>query len=388
METIKRYSLQELTDKLEGLCFEDLANSTVRWENGTQADSGRSFLRMDLEEGLTNCVIYRDRIEAFIEKSVDKSLNKEQRTIYAKAVELLYKLSDDEELTTIPYSKALYEREKNIYNSRFYQEFPLDKKINSLYDDFSVFTLRYCNISAIWNNKQALIKSYKGDRRALERFAGHAWPEDKEKQKRFLSLSTDEDRCALLEKEYGKDHCDILDSLEGQAKVDFVKQNVEFTHLCLGPTESSAWAILLRGEIDGKHKHGDPSINILPKEYADCAALKLSDTMKIQNNDLQQFMQTKIDIDKENLDVVDERNIRGDIYKILKAPSGFDRRSAYIIRYVCPSTGRVYFNSIDTNMISMSSYFKRDDVSTYSYAWWQVNNAGEDPMDEEDVIRC
>ena len=119
METIKRYSLQELTDKLEELCFEDLANSTVRWENGTQADSGRSFLRMDLEEGLTNCVIYRDRIEAFIEKSVDKSLNKEQRTIYAKAVELLYKLSDDEELTTYEIMIMLYCRATELMSYKY-----------------------------------------------------------------------------------------------------------------------------------------------------------------------------------------------------------------------------------------------------------------------------
>ena len=146
MTTIKRYPVDELTKIVNELAFEELATSTIRWENNQQAETGKTLFRMDLEEGLTNCAIYRDRIDNFLEKSTDSSLTKDQKTIYLRAVDLLYKLSDDEELTTIAYSKDLYKKEKNIYNSRFYLEFPLDKKINALYDDLTVFFLRYCDI--------------------------------------------------------------------------------------------------------------------------------------------------------------------------------------------------------------------------------------------------
>ena len=144
MTTIKRYHVDELIEICNELAYKELAWSTTRWENNQKAEEGMTLFRMDLNEGLTNCAIYRDRIEHFLDKSEDKALTKDQKSIYLRAVDLLYKLSDDEELTTIDYSKKLYEKEKNVYNSRFYLEFPLDKKINALYDDLTFFCLRYC----------------------------------------------------------------------------------------------------------------------------------------------------------------------------------------------------------------------------------------------------
>ena len=128
MTTIKRYSVDELTNLCNELAFQELATSTTRWENNQRAEEGKTLFRMDLEEGLTNGSSYRDRMDNFLEKSEDSSLTKDQKTIYLRAVDLLYKLSDDEELTTIEYSRKLHEKEKNIYNSRFYIELPLDKK--------------------------------------------------------------------------------------------------------------------------------------------------------------------------------------------------------------------------------------------------------------------
>ena len=392
MTTIKRYNVDELTNLCNELAYKELATSTTRWENNQRAEEGKTLFRMDLEEGLTNCSIYRDRIDNFLEKSEDSSLTKDQKTIYLRAVDLLYKLSDDEELTTIEYSKKLYEKEKNIYNSRFYLEFPLDKKLNALYDDLTFFCLRYCDISAIWNNKQTLIKSYKGDKRALEHFAELCWgKKDSADKKAFLACKNDKERCDFLQDKFGTDYIDQFEAMSDEDKLKFTKEHVEFTHAALGPVESSSWGIVLYGAVDPKFQSGSSSDQMaLPKEFADFENLTLAKTMEIRNNDLQQRLQTKIDIDKENLKVLDERVVRGDLYKILEAPKSFGNgQFRYIIRYVCPSTGRVYFNALNERSLSESKFYNKNDViNSLIYAWWHVNNCGENPMDEEAVIRC
>ncbi len=390
MTTIKRYPVDELTKIVNELAIEELATSTIRWENNQQAETGKTLFRMDLEEGLTNCAIYRDRIDNFLEKSTDSSLTKDQKTIYLRAVDLLYKLSDVEELTTIAYSKDLYKKEKNIYNSRFYLEFPLDKKINALYDDLTVFFLRYCDISGIWNNKQTLIKSYNGNARALQHFAELAWGKDNEKKSAFLALKTDKQRCEFLQEEFGEDIIDKFEKMSVEERKTFVREHVEFTHCALGPVESSSWGIVLYGTVDPKFQNGSGGDQTaLPREFADFENLTLAKTMEIRNNDLQQRLQTKIDIDKENLKVLDEKVVRGDLYKILEAPKSFNNGVfKYIIRYVCPSTQRVYFNAIDERSLSESKFYKNSDVTSLIYAWWHINNCGEDPMDEDEVIRC
>lgn len=391
MTTIKRYHVDELIEICNELAYKELAWSTTRWENNQKAEEGMTLFRMDLNEGLTNCAIYRDRIEHFLDKSEDKALTKDQKSIYLRAVDLLYKLSDDEELTTIDYSKKLYEKEKNVYNSRFYLEFPLDKKINALYDDLTFFCLRYCDISAIWNNKQTLIKSYHGNERALKHFADLCWgKKDCQEKKAFLALKNDDERCAFLQGKFGTDYIDYFESLSDEDKLKYTKEHVEFTHAALGPVESSTWAIVLYGKTDSKFTNKS-SINeaALPNDFADFDTLTLARTMEIKNNDLQQRLQSKIDIDKEGLAVLDEKTVRGDVYKILEAPQSFGNgRFKYLIRYVCPSTGRVYFNAIDERSLSESRFYEQGKIESLIYAWWHVNNCGEDPMEAEDVIRC
>lgn len=389
--TIQRYDVDTLEKMIIDLAYEDMALSNVRWENDRQVKTGESVFRMNLTDGLTNCTIYRDRIDNFTEKlESDKSLTKDQQTIYKRAIDLLYKLSDDEELTTMEYSKKLYEKEKNIYNSRFYHEFPLDKKINAFYDDLTVCFLFHCDISGIGNNRQALIRSYKGNERALNHFADLTWGKDKKTKEAFLALKNDDDRCAFLQEKFGEDYVDMFDKLSDEEKIEFVKQHVEFTHCLLGPVESSSWGIVLFGKVDPKFSSGSSSDQMaLPRKFADFKNLTLADTMELKNNDLLQRLQTKIDIDRENLKVVDEKVVRGDLYKVLEAPKGYGNgRFRYLIRYVCPSTGRPYFNELDEQSLSHSKYYKSNDVNSFIHAWWNINNVGEDPFDEEDVIRC
>ena len=179
--------------------------------------------------------------------------------------------------------------------------------------------------------------------------------------------------------------------MSDEDKLKFTKEHVEFTHAALGPVESSSWGIVLYGAVDPKFQSGSSSDQMaLPKEFADFENLTLAKTMEIRNNDLQQRLQTKIDIDKENLKVLDEKVVRGDLYKILEAPKSFGNgQFRYIIRYVCPSTGRVYFNALNERSLSESKFYNKNDViNSLIYAWWHVNNCGENPMDEEAVIRC
>ena len=382
MTTIKYYDADELQEIIEGIAIEELALGNSRWENQTKAITSTSVPRIELERGLTNCAVYRDRINLFYEKAHEKGVSKDHANVFMRATALMYTLNDDEERATIEYARKLFKKEKNIYNTRTYLEFPLDKRINALYDDLTVFILYYDNIGALGNNRCAVVRSFNGDKRALEHFAEYTWSDEKRRQA-FLALTNDEDRCRFIQEEFGMDYVEKLESLEtAQEKIEFVKNNVEFTHLALGPVESPSWGIVLYGENTGKLQTNGSTQMVLPREFADFKNLTLTKTMEIRNNDLMQRLQTKIDIDKENLEVLDTKYVGEDEYKILKAPEG--NRVSYFIRYVCPSTGRVYFNDIDERSLSESEkYYRRGDVTSFIYAWWHINNCGEDPINED-----
>ena len=57
------------------------------------------------------------------------------------------------------------------------------------------------------------------------------------------------------------------------------------------------------------------------------------------------------------------------------------------IRYVCPSTGRVYYNPINTEFLAYSEYFKEGDYNSYLEAWWNVCHVGANPR-EGMMARC
>ena len=67
-----------------------------------------------------------------------------------------------------------------------------------------------------------------------------------------------------------------------------------------------------------------------------------------------------------------------------------DGRTHYLIRYVCPSTQRVYYNEIVESMLQSSKYYERNKPESFIYAWWHVNNGGEDPVEacKLGVARC
>lgn len=389
---LKRFTRKELINILNDLGVKEIATSDIRWECITQAETGKSHPRMNLEEKLSNIAIYRQRIKDYEDKANEKGMSKENSNIYMRAVDLLTKLMTDDEKSDMAYQKKLYADEKNIYNSRSYLEFPLDKRVelNTLYDDFSGVYLYYDDIATLAHNKAALVESYGEDRRSLERFA-KMYIEDKKQAAEFLKLNAPA-RKEWIINTFGPDKVDVFEGLASdEEKIEFVKNNVEFTHCMLGGATSPNWGIAVYGELDPTFCQFDDKQQALTEEYCDFNSVTLAMTMKIRNNDLLQIMQSKIDIDRENLEVVDEREVRGDVYKILKTPQPIRLRGntfEYMIRYVCPSTQRVYHNLINETSIANSKYYKSGEPKTYIHAWWNINNGGDDPTSAKRVIRC
>ena len=391
--SLTRYTREELIEILNELGTTELATATSRYECATIAETGKSLFHLNLAERLSNGKVYRTRIKDFRDKSEDVTIGEENRSIYKKAQDLLEKLACDDELSDMAYQKELYKKDKNIYTSRSYLEFPLDKRLNSLYDDLSAVFLYYDNISTLKNNKKALVASYSNDKEALERFA-KLHIESREEQKEFLSLGSTSKQVDWVAKKFGEDMITTFENIEDdKERLEFVKNNIEFTHCMLGGLNNPTWGIGVYGDLDPKFSGFNENQQVLPHEYCDFSKIRLSDTAKIKNNDLLQVMQSKIDIDKENLEVIDEKYVRGDIYKILKTNETMQISNGrtsfnYYIRYVCPSTGRVYFNPIVEGSLQQSRFYKSGDVKSYIHSWWHINNAGDDPTVELDVIRC
>ena len=124
------------------------------------------------------------------------------------------------------------------------------------------------------------------------------------------------------------------------------------------------------------------SITLLPSKFSDFKNLSLADLSEIRNNDLRQILQSKIDLDKENMIELACVNIRGDLYTILKS----DTTNELYIRYVCRSTGRVYYNVLNVNNLALSLEFMGNDYESYARAWWNINTLGSS-TDGKPVIR-
>lgn len=392
---LTRFRRPELIDILNDLAIQELATAKERWECTTKAEESTSLFRMGLQERLQNVSIYRERIRDYSGKAREDGISRENASIYMRAVELLEKLATDEEESNLEYQKALYGKEKNIYNSRSYLEFPLDKKptLNALYDDFSGVYLFYDDISTLGNNRGYLLEMY-SDENDVARFVDKHVKDDKLAE-RIMSAKTGSERRTIWNEAFGPDKVDVFEAItDEKERYNFVKQNVEFTHCMLGGATNPNWGIGVYGELDKTFtEFTEGKQQALPCEYSDFDAITLADTLKIKNQDLMQIMQAKIDIDRENLEVVDERDVCGDHYRLVKMPKPINRgRGAtpvnYLIRFVCPSTQRVYHVDLVEEMLDSSKYYEPGKVDTFILAWWHITHGGLDPLKSPDVIRC
>ena len=229
--------------------------------------------------------------------------------------------------------KKLYKTTGAIDYARTAIRVPLDKKINSYYDDFVLEVLFYDDISVLNGRYDE-----------------------------WKKLETKEERIA------------------------FIKANTEITHMGLTYLNQGRHVatIGLLGELNfNDPRIEEASITILPHKFSDFNKVTLADTNLIKNNDLKQFIQSKIDLDKEEaLKLLADKNVGTDNYKILSVDN-----NEFYIRYICPSTGRIYFNNLNLRNLRLSPFFKEDDYSSYIDAWWNLNNLGADPYGKA-MIRC
>lgn len=173
-----------------------------------------------------------------------------------------------------------------------------------------------------------------------------------------------------------------------EERVEIIRNNIKITHMSLViPSESigRSVGVNLFGKLEPEYT--DPQKGdcmLLPPEFSDFSKVTLADCENIENNDLKQLIQEEIDMDKENLAELDVRMIGEDLYKLMKAPTSEE----LYIRYVCPSTGRVYYNAINLRNLRLSEFYKEEDIATTIPAWWSIMHLGANPYTEKAVIRC
>lgn len=320
---LKRYSTQELQKICTDILFDYLL------EENSKGMTHVGELRSNYVNNLHK---YDLRIEI-----CQKALNRndlEPRVAQSLRVQLNY-LETGRNLL----AQANMENQKKHYNETHKTDFcrttvliPLDKKINSYYDDLTLQVLFYDDVCTPRGQFEKFIKL-----KALEE------------------------------------------------KREFLKQNIEITNMGLAYIKDGTLKaiIALKGELNTKDSRVKESgVTLFPQKFSDFENLRLVDTSEIHNNDLKQLIQSKINLDKEDMQKLSSILIRGDKYEIYKSND-----DELFIRYVCRSTGRVYYNRLVLSNLELSSYFKENDYDSYSKAWWNLNTLGGNP-DGEPVIRC
>lgn len=341
--TLERLSLDELRSKCEEITYDFLSSTEEKFYDETQ------YLEHDEEYPTPMHMLWKEtqntiaentaRIKMF-EEAIEE--NKADQAVVDTLKEQLQPLLEEKEhfeKSNMAYMKKLYKETGLVDYSRNLIRIPLDKRINSFYDDLILEVLFYDDIGV----NAGQFDTYR-------------------------TLETQE------------------------ARREFIKKNIEITHMGLvvvGRSNNQVATIGLLGKLDFDNERVKQSgIILLDNKYADFNNLKLKDTMKVSNNDLRQLLQTKIDLDKEDMTLLSDTNIGNDNYKIYETKEKNDRGNKQLfIRYVCPSTQRVYYNSINKTFLEFSKYFKADDYDTYALAWWNVCHVGADPK-EGLTARC
>lgn len=322
------------TKKLQEICTDIFytymsAVNNDSYEHPTPAH----LLHKDYEDKLKQ---YEDRIDIYTCK-LSQNIPNDVRDSLEK--QLNYLTEGRKYITTsnMENQKDLYDRTKSTDYCRTTIRIPLDKKINSYYDDFVLEVVFYDDVCTL-NGKF----------------------------EEYYTLHTEKERRK------------------------FIEDNTEITHMGLlyVRDERLISIIALMGELNTTDPRViESGVVLLPQKFSDFNTLTLKDASSIENNDLKQFIQSKIDLDKEDMEELSSEVIRGDRYSIHRSRQDNGRIDLYI-RYTCRGTGRVYYNLLNLRNLELSSYFNVNDFNTYSRAWWDLNTLGGNPENENPVIRC
>ena len=327
---LKRYS----TEELQGICA-DIFMTYLSAVNNDSYDypTPAHLLHKEYEDKLEQ---YKHRIQIYQEK-LHQGLENDVRNSLEKQLYYLEEGAKHIALSCKGYQKQLYSVTHSTDYARTTIRIPLDKKINSYYDDFTLEVVFYDDVCTLSG-----------------------------KFEQYKALHTEKERR------------------------EFIEQNTEITHMGLlyVRNEKLISIIALMGELNTTDPRViESGVVLLPQKFSNFDTLSLKDTSFIDNNDLKQFIQSKIDLDKENMEELSSEIIRGDKYSIHRSQQDNGKIDLYI-RYTCRGTGRVYYNLLNLHNLSLSSYFKENDYDSYSRAWWDLNTLGGNPESEKPVIRC
>lgn len=325
---IVRYTKDELLDFVIDQFYEEVATSTNMYFMTKVAHQDAIRPRTRYNQRMQRIKDIKFRIEDYKQRR-EQETAAEDKQVFTDGIELLSEKLEFEENYNIENQKKMFARIKDVFATRTFTEFPLNKKINGLYDDFNALVLFYDN------------------------------------------LTTDE----------------IITKLENaetlEEKKQIVKDNVEITHILLPLADNSRASIGIFGKLDpGYSDIKSDSAQVLPAKFADFKNLTLSDCEQIKNNDLAQIVQERIDMDREGMDLEAEAIIKGEQYQIFKSKTS----NKEYIRYVCPSTQRVYYNVLNFEYLSSSKYYKEGDPMSYILAWYSIANLFME-LTEEEIAR-
>lgn len=322
---IVRYTTQELIDFITDKFYEHVGTETRMYFMDKVAEQEHIRPR-------TRFIQRQKRIEDIKYRICDYKARRENESnpadkqVYSDGIKILEDKLFFEENFDIEHQKMEYEESGDVFASRTFTEIPLNKCLNGLYDDFNAIILFYDNLT----NDEIITKL--------------------------------EDAPTLEEKK------------------QIVKDNTEITHIVLALSDNTRASIALVGTLDNIYSDiTNDAASILPHKYSDFGAITLQDCENIKNNDLAQIVQERIDMDKENLIEEACLMIKGEEYKVLKSPY----TNKEYIRYVCPSTQRVYYNVLNFDYLQESKYFEEDNAESYILAWYSISNLFIELTEEE-----
>ena len=348
---LQRFSTEELIKKGKEIFYDYLASSEDFYTGEKYEPCTKKYptvMDMLYKEILDSIDENADRIKMY-EEAIEE--NKGNEPCVKALTEQLEFLKQEREMflnSNMEEQKKIYKKTKAVDYSRNAVQIPLDKKLNSFYDDLVLEVLFYDDIAV-----------------------------PKGKYKEYKKLKTFEERR------------------------EFIIANTEVTHMGFAYYRNGnhVATIGILGKLNfnnSRVKNND--LTLLEHKFSDFSSLRLSDTNEIKNNDLKQYIQSKLDLDKETcMEKLADKFVGNDNYQILRDtenPVKYDRdwgwgnqMSDLYIRYICPSTGRVYFNNLNLRNLKLSEYFKEDDYESYIDAWWSINNLGANP-NQKAMIRC
>ena len=328
---LKRYSIEELQTLCTDIFYKYMsAVNNDSYDCPTPAHT----LHREHQDRLEK---YEDRIKMY-EKALKANPDTETQESLHKQLKYLTEGSKYIRESNMKNQKELYEATSSTNYARTTIKIPLDKKINSYYDDFTLQVVFYDDVTT-------------------------------------LNGKFDEYKELHTEKERRK----------------FIEDNTEITHLGLLWIKNGKLIsiIALKGELNTKDEVViQTNVELLPQEFADLDNLSLKTISALGNNDLKQFFQSKINLDKEQMTELASEVIRGDRYSIHLSPHGSNKESDMYIRYTCRGTGRVYYNLLNLRNLEISPLFEKDNYDSYIKAWWDLNTLGGNPDIDKPVIRC